>query len=397
MGARRRGRNSRRRRGRRPGLNDAAALAAGFDAALRVRGVGAGTRRARTFAEVLVTLPPASLTALYWQARAAMLPSIDDLPPFHAAFADFFGPAPDGTLFAPVAQPEPVAPPEERPQAEMLPPPPSERPAGAADAARAPVQWIPASSEETLRELSFDELSESERTAVLRLIARLRTAVETRPSRRRRAEPHGDRFDFRGTLRGAARTAGELIRRRATARRDRVRPLVFLIDVSGSMTPFARALLQYARATALARPRVRAFAFATRLTDLSSPLRRATDERLMRALAESVNDYGGGTRIGAALRSFNQRYAQRGAARGGTVVIVSDGWEREEPALVGSEMQRMRRLARRIVWVNPHKRHSAYAPLAGGMAAALPHLDAFVSGHNLRTLDALAGAIEGRI
>jgi len=125
-------------------------------------------------------------------------------------------------------------------------------PAGAADAARAPVQWIPASSEETLRELSFDELSESERTAVLRLIARLRTAVETRPSRRRRAEPHGDRFDFRGTLRGAARTAGELIRRRATARRDRVRPLVFLIDVSGSMTPFARALLQYARATALA-------------------------------------------------------------------------------------------------------------------------------------------------
>ncbi len=396
MGARRRGRNSRRRRGRRPGLNDAAALAAGFDAALRVRGVGAGTRRARTFAEVLVTLPPASLTALYWQARAAMLPSIDDLPPFHAAFADFFGPAPDGTLFAPVAQPEPVAPPEERPQAEMLPPPPSERPAGAADAARAPVQWIPASSEETLRELSFDELSESERTAVLRLIARLRTAVETRPSRRRRAEPHGDRFDFRGTLRGAARTAGELIRRRATARRDRVRPLVFLIDVSGSMTPFARALIQYARVTATARPAVRAFAFATRLTDLTPLLAGSTDE-LMRAVGETVLDFGGGTRIGAALRAFNDRYAVRGAARGGTVVILSDGWEREDPALVGAEMARLRRLARRIVWVNPHKRHAAYEPLARGMAAALPYLDAFVSGHSLRTLAAVADAIEGKL
>jgi len=394
MGTRRRGRHSRRRR-RRRGVNDTAALAAGFDAALRARGVGAGTRRARTFAEVLAALPPRSLRTLYWQARAAMLPSIDDLQPFHAAFADYFG-RPDDAPSA-LAQPEPFAVLEERPQAATLPPPPSERPAGAAESARAPIQWIRASSEETLREIGFDELSENERTAVLRLIARLRTAAETRPSRRRRTDPHGDRFDFRGTLRAAARTAGELIRRRVTARRERVRPLLFLIDVSGSMTPFARALLQYARATALARPRVRAFVFATRLTDVSSPLRRATDERLMRALAASVNDYGGGTRIGAALRSFNGRYAQRGAARGGTVVIVSDGWEREDPALVGSEMQRLRRLSRRIVWVNPHKRHAAYAPLAGGMAAALPHLDAFVSGHNLRTLDALAGAIEGRI
>jgi hypothetical protein len=377
-------------------VSDAAALAAGFDAALRAHGVAAGTRRARTFADVLVRLPPASVAALYWRARAAMLPSIDDLASFHAAFATFFGRADEGAPFALLAQPAPAAPPQERPPVEILPPPPSERPAGAADAARAPIQWIPASSEETLRELCFEDMTDLERTAMLRLIARLRIAAEVRPSRRRRSQARGDRFDFRGTLRGAARTAGELIRRRATARRTHVRPLVFLIDVSGSMAPFARALLQYARATAGARPRVRAFAFATRLTDLSSLLRRATDERLMRALGEAVSDYGGGTRIGAALRSFNERYAQRGAARGGTVVIVSDGWERDDPALVGNEMRRLRRLARRIVWVNPHKRHSAYAPLAGGMAAALPHLDAFVSGHNLRTLDALAGAIEGR-
>jgi hypothetical protein len=147
------------------------------------------------------------------------------------------------------------------------------------------------------------------------------------------------------------------------------------------MEPFARALLQYAQVTALARPRVRTFAFATELTELTA--------------GSAVGDYGGGTRIGAALRTFNDDFAQRGAARGGTVVILSDGWERDDPALVASEIARLRRLTRRLVWVNPHKRHPAYEPLARGMAAALPYLDAFVSGHTLRSLDEVAAAIEG--
>jgi uncharacterized protein with von Willebrand factor type A (vWA) domain len=146
---------------------------------------------------------------------------------------------------------------------------------------------------------------------------------------------------------------------------------------------------------AVARPAVRAFVFATHLTDLTPPLKHASDASLMAAIAANVRDFGGGTRIGAALRAFNDGFAQRGAARGGTVVILSDGWEREDPDLVRTEMQRLRRLARRIVWVNPHKRHPAYEPLAKGMAAALPYLDAFVSGHHLRTLDAVADAIDG--
>ena len=177
---------------------------------------------------------------------------------------------------------------------------------------------------------------------MLRLIARVRVAADT-ARRAAAAHAHGDRFDFRATLRGAARTAGELMQRRATKRRRRLRP-VFLLDVSGSMEPFARALLQYARVTAIARPAVRAFAFATQLTDLTPLLRRASDERVMGAIAETVRDYGGGTRIGAALHAFNDRNAQRGAARGGTVVILSDGWERDDPALVGIEMARLRRL-----------------------------------------------------
>jgi hypothetical protein len=378
---------------------DAAALAGGFDRALRMRGVAAGTRRAQTFAEVLRALPPASTEENYWRARAAMLPSIDDIDAFHAAFLEFFGSLGDADalrrLVRTVDAP-PRRPPRDLPKRETLPPPPSETPADERLAERAPTQWVVASSERRLTDKAFEDFDESERAAMLRLIARVRVAAEQRRSRRRRAHVRGDRFDFRGTLRGAARTAGELIRRRATRRRETLRPVVFLLDVSGSMAPFARALVQYARVTAVARPRVRAFAFATELTDLTPLLKRATDERLMSALSATVRDYGGGTRIGAALRAFNDRFAQRGVARGGTVVILSDGWERDDPALVGAEMLRLRRLARRIVWVNPHKRHAAYEPLARGMAAALPYLDAFLSGHSLRTLEAVADAIEGR-
>ncbi len=343
-------------------------------------------------------LPPASNAALYWRARAAMLPAIGDLDAFHAAFVDFFGSGGDAeALRRLVGGIEPPSPPTGAAQRETLAPPPSQRPAGARDAERAPTQWIVASSEERLGEKAFEDLDEAERVAMMALIERVRAAAELRASRRRRAHPHGDRFDFRGTLRSAARTAGELARRRSTRRRLRLRSLTFLLDVSGSMTPFARALVQYARVTASARPAVRAFAFATRLTDLTPLLARAGDDRLMDSLSEAVRDYGGGTRIGAALRTFNERHAARGAARGGTVVILSDGWERDDPALVATEMARLRRLTRRIVWVNPHKRHAAYEPLARGMAAAVPYLDAFLSGHNLRTLAAVADAIEGRL
>ncbi len=377
---------------------DLAALAAGFDRALRARGVLAGTRRARTFAQTLRALPPHGTQDVYWRARAAMLPSIDDLAGFDAAFLEYFSVVDDADalrrLMRSVEAPAP--PPRPAPRRESLPPPPSERPADPPSAERAPTQWVVASLEERLAERGFDEISPAEQAAMLRLIERVRVAAEWRPSRRRRPFARGDRFDFRATLRGAARTQGELVRRRATRRRERLRPLVFLLDVSGSMEPFARALLQYARVNAIARPRVRAFAFATELTDLTPLLARARPEHLMAALAGAIRDFGGGTRIGAALRAFNDRYAQRGAARGGTVVVLSDGWERDDPGLLRAEMERLRRLARRIVWVNPHKRHPAYEPLTRGMAAALPYLDAFVSGHNVRTLEAVADAIEGR-
>jgi uncharacterized protein with von Willebrand factor type A (vWA) domain len=238
-----------------------------------------------------------------------------------------------------------------------------------------------ASSEERLRERDFAEYEPA-----FALFERLRVAGEVRRTRRRRSARRGDRPDMAALLRATARTGEPLLRRRSR-RLEQLRPLVFLCDVSGSMGPYARALLAYARAIRQARPRVHAFSFATRLTDLSWPRARDREPR----------DMGGGTRIGASLRAFNERYAQRGLARGGTVVILSDGWEREDPDLVASEMARLRRLCRRIVWVNPQKKHASYEPLARGMAAALPYLDAFMEGHNLRSIAAVADAIEGTV
>jgi uncharacterized protein with von Willebrand factor type A (vWA) domain len=368
-------------------VTDLAALVAGFERTLRAHGVAAGQRRAAAFADVLTTMPPASGAGFYWRARTAMLPDIADLTAFDAAFARFFAPGRDGNELLEARAPAPPV------QRESVLPEPSERPAGEAEVRDAPLQRVAASLTETLAERSFNTFSDAERQLMLKLIAGARVAIDYRRSRRRRRHRHGDRFDLRSTLRDAPRTAGELVRRRTTRRRERPRPLVFLLDVSGSMEPFARALIGYAHVVAAARPAVHAFAFATRLTDLTAGLRRGRIDDLAGEVAAAVPDFGGGTRIGAALRAFNDRYAQRGVARGGTVVMLSDGWERDDPELLAREMERLRRLTRRIVWINPQKRHRAYEPLAGGMAAALPYVDAFLSGHNLRALDAVAAAI----
>ncbi len=367
-----------------------------FDRALALRGVDAGTRRAIAFAALLERARPTQPEELYWLARVSMLPQIADLDRFHAAFVDAVNGFIDAdslaklvhNVQAPRAEPKPES------RTRKDPPPPSDEPAP--DLESVPFVAM-ASPDERLAERDLAEMDDAERIRALAALERLRVAVELRRSRRRRVAARGDRLDFRATLRTAARTAGELVRRRASARRERPRPLVFLCDVSGSMGPYARALLQYARIASLARPRVRAFAFATRLTEVTSVARRSPAGAVMGAFAEALADYGGGTRIAAALGDFNDRYAQRGAARGGTVVILSDGWEREDPQRVGTEMARLRRLTHKIVWVNPQKKHAAFQPLAGGMAAALPHLDAFLSGHNLRSLDAIAEAIENTV
>jgi uncharacterized protein with von Willebrand factor type A (vWA) domain len=211
--------------------------------------------------------------------------------------------------------------------------------------------------------------------------------------RARRAERHrrGERIDLRHTLRGALRTGGDPARLRRRQRRIVPRRIVLLCDISGSMEPYARTYLQFLTCAR----RAEAFVFATRLTRVTRALASRNPERAMQNAAAAAPDWSSGTRIGEALKAFNDRHGRRGLARGAVIVIMSDGWERGDPALVAREMQRLRRLAHRIVWVNPRVAGEAFAPRAGGMAAALPFCDALVSGHNLASLAEVVDAIGG--
>ena len=224
-----------------------------------------------------------------------------------------------------------------------------------------------------------------------------RLRLETPPRRTRRYEKGraGQRIDMRRTLRGSLRTGGDPIRLARRHRRVVPRRLVLLCDISGSMEPYARAYLQFLTCAAGSSPTAEAFVFATRLTRLTRALASRNPERAIQRAAETAPDWSSGTRIGDALKAFNDRHGRRGLARGAVVVILSDGWERGDPALVGREMERLARLAHRIVWVNPRVSASAFSVQAGGMVAALPHCDALVSGHSFKALGEVVAAIGG--
>jgi uncharacterized protein with von Willebrand factor type A (vWA) domain len=168
---------------------------------------------------------------------------------------------------------------------------------------------------------------------------------------------------------------------------------VLLCDISGSMEPYARAYLQFLTCAAGSGPNAEAFVFATRLTRLTRALSSRNPERAIQRAAAAAPDWSSGTRIGDALQAFNDRHGRRGMARGAVIVILSDGWERGDPMLVGREMERLGRLAHRIVWVNPRVSAGSFSVQSGGMMAALPHCDALVSGHSFQALGEVAEAI----
>ena len=224
-------------------------------------------------------------------------------------------------------------------------------------------------------------------------MTRLRIATPERRTRRAVRDRRGAQLDLRRTLRGSLRTGGDPIRLARRQRRVVRRRLVLLCDISGSMEPCARAYLQFLTAASASGLDAEAFVFATRLTRVTRALATRSPERAIQRAAAAAPDWSSGTRIGDALRAFNDRYGRRGMARGAVVVILSDGWERGEPDLVGREMQRLARVAYRIVWVNPRVSAAGFAPRVGGMAAALPHVDALVSGHSLEALGEVVDAI----
>jgi len=254
---------------------------------------------------------------------------------------------------------------------------------------------VGASGQELLRDKDFAELSDVELVRLRELIERIARTRPLRRSRRTRRDSLGEGVDVRGMIRRSLRTGGDPVDRPLRARKKVPRRLVLLCDVSGSMDSYARALLLFLHAAVGAGRGVEAFAFGTRLSRLTPDLATRDPMAALARCTEEVVDWGSGTRIGASLREFNEVWGRRGLSRGAIVVVVSDGWEREDPGLVGSEMARLARAAYAVIWVNPLKGNPDYQPLAGGMRAALPFVDRFLAGQNLRSLEELATVLAG--
>ena len=389
---------------------DIPALATALGQRMRAAGVPATPERAARFARALALVGPIRRTELYWTARSVFVSSQAQLPTFDRVFGAVFEPAlePGEERGDPYSPPLGGAPPSERP------PSPGARsvrgeqsaegggvrgtrsPSEASEEAReVEVPLALASDEERLRKRSFESLEPHELEQLLRLMSAIELAAPRRQSRRRRRARRGEHLDLRRTLRASLRTGGDPMTLARRRRRTRPRRLVLLCDISGSMEPYARAYLHLLTSAVAGGAPAEAFVFATRLTRLTRALGGRNPEAAIRRAAAIPPDWSSGTRIGEALRSFNDQYGRRGMARGAVVVILSDGWERADPALVGREMERLARLAHRIVWVNPRAGAPGFSPGAGGMAAALPHCDALVSGDSLDALDEVAEAISG--
>ena len=248
---------------------------------------------------------------------------------------------------------------------------------------------------EVLRHKDFATYDDAELAEAHRLMSRFRlTGSPRRSLRLQAASRRTARPDLRRTVRAALRTEGEPLRRHFRTPATRHRRLVLLLDVSGSMEPYARALLRFVQAAVAGRRRVEAFALGTRLTRITRELGTRDPDLALRQAAGRVLDWSGGTRLGDGLRRFNDEWGVRGMARGAVVVILSDGWDRGDPLELETEMVRLGRVAHRTVWVNPLKVTPGYAPLARGMAAALPYVDRFVEGHSLAALERLAEVLD---
>jgi uncharacterized protein len=361
-------------------------LVSAFGRRLHDAGVPVTPARAADLARGLALVRPVSRRRLYHTARAVLVSDQADLPAFDRVFADVFG----GPADALTSDDErPVPPEQSRPLATF------DTPGRAREREDEEVE-VPvalASDAERLASKHFDALEPHELAQLQELMARLRVATPERRTRRYRRARGGQRVDLRRTLRSSLRTGGDPIRLRRRERRVEPRRLVLLCDISGSMEPYARAYLQFLTSARGSGRRAEAFVFATRLTRITRALSSRNPERAIQRAALAAPDWSSGTRIGDALQAFNDRHGRRGMARGAVVVILSDGWERGEPELVAREMQRLSRLAHRIVWVNPRVAASTFSVRAGGMVAALPYCDALVSGHSFEALAEVVRAI----
>ena len=357
-----------------------------FGRVLREAGIEVGSRR---ISDALTGLDRTDLgdrENVYWVLRTTLVSRVEDLDSFDRAFAAWFLRSPSPPPYRP-ARPEQLR----RRQHTARRDGQNE---GEDTLNKEPGQvgW---SVHEVLRNKDFAAMTPAEFAQSQRAIAQVATARPTRRSRRLRPHGRGPVLDLRRLARRSLARGGDPIERTFRRRIEVPRKLVVLCDVSGSMEAYTRALLLFLHAVVGSGRRVEVFAFGTRLTRLTDELRTRDPDEALAAVTRRVVDWASGTRIGTSLRTFNDVWGRRALARGAVVVIVSDGWEREDAGLVAAQMQRLQRLAYAVVWVNPLKGSPDYQPLAGGMRAALPYVDRFVAGHNLASLEELAGVLAG--
>jgi len=389
---------------------DLPALVGAFSQRLHAAGVPVTPTQSEQYARSLRLTKPESRRQLYFTTRAIFVTGFQQVAAFNRVFAEVFGTGgkrPDDLEVELEAAPPSESMDSEAPEQDQKEPQESaggqdaqSMNAGSGedeeedeDAEEVLVPVAQASEDEVLSEKNFSALDATELAALYRIMVRLQLATPERRTRRKKHGRRGEHIDMRRTLRRSLHTGGDPIELARKRRRVHPRRLVLLCDISGSMEPYARAYLQFLHAARATGPYAEAFVFATRLTRLTRQLAGRNPQRAIRRATEATPDWSSGTRIGDALKTFNDRYGRRGMARGSVVVILSDGWERGDPALVGREMQRLARLAYRIVWVNPRVVATDFAPRAGGLVAALPYCDALVSGHSLKALDEVADAI----
>ena len=360
-------------------------MAVAFGRLLRRAGIAAVPDRVVSFASALENLDLSDRDDVYWAGRTTLCSRPEDFEMYERAFKVFWEgkeglkvPSPKTNLSITLS-PDSVQPPKK--SAEK-----NETGDEAVKLRHSPV--------EILRKKDFADCTPEEFAELYRLMADINLAGSMKRSRR--LEPaHRGRHDARRTLRGAMRTGGEPIRHRYRKARDRPRRVVLLLDVSGSMATYSRALLRFMHASVASGEPVEAFVMGTRLTRITRELTTRNPDRALGEASKAIEDWSGGTRLGDTVKEFVDVWGQRGMARGAVVVVLSDGWDRGDVEVLADAMRRIKRLAHRVIWVNPLKAAPGYQPLARGMAAALPHVDVFLSGHSFESLQELAYAVAG--
>ena len=364
---------------------DAVASLVGFARTLRAAGVEAGPDRVQAMVTALADLDAARSSDVYWAGRLTLCAGPDDLPRYDVAFRAWFG----GEDVPPLL----TVPRVETRHAVAVS---TDDAADAADNGE-PSGVAAASRTEVLRHRDVALLTALERAELRRMLAMLAAPAPQRRSRRLRPDSRGALAAHR-TVRALLERGGEPARLRHQRAGVRGRRVVLLVDVSGSMSGYADALLRYAHACVRRRPGTEAFTLGTRLTRVTRELSERDGDSALARVSAVVDDWEGGTRLGANLKQFLDRYGQRGTARGAVVVVASDGWERGDPTQLGEQMQRLHRLAHRVVWLHPHRGREGYQPLTAGMVAALPFCDDFLAGHSLACFQELSRLLseEGR-